>query len=154
MPIGTLAEVAGRTGELGIVVHEVGFVWKAEPTVTCLACSCPRGDALVVRVRAADAVVLADFGFAELGAAPQLRPIQCSGNAWETGSGDAEIDLVRAWLDGSSAVATDLGFTYHTEQQALCRACSWPRGDRLIVLPAADEAQAFAPLGFADVYIP
>jgi hypothetical protein len=144
----------------GIQLFEIGFLHDAVPRVQCLACSCARGDSLVVKASSYDALRLQrDFGFTPVagGVLLEQQPVQCGGNPWEE-SGDRwqEERSVVEWATSQGATLARLGFVEKTEPYPVCRACSCPRGDRLVVAPASGDANlaAVSGLGFGDVYKP
>jgi len=128
--------------------------------VVCQACSCSRGDELVVKARASDAdALVAGFGFARLDPAVwrTMRPMQCGGNPWqESSTPDAdEIASVRAWAAAAGASLADAGFVFDSEPAAVCSGCACPRGDLLVVRPADAVAAANLPsLGFGPLVTP
>lgn len=161
-PISELAYVDNYFESRGIDLLEVGLVWPAEPLFTCSACSCPRGDRLVVKARGVDAPrLVSEFGFTALGAGAWLGtgPKQCGSNPWNAGapagSPKAEAAKVVSWAAGASMPVAEAGFVYRTESFITCAACSCPRGDTLLVRPASTSASnALSTHGFGDIYVP
>jgi len=133
---------------LGISLEQVGFAYPSEPRIVCMACSCPRGDSLVVKATtAADAAKLvADHGFAPLEGALATGPKQCGTNPWEGGAplGDdrAESSALASWAKASGAELLEVGFLDYTEPRMVCMACSCPRGDTAIAIPKTPAAAA------------
>ena len=143
----------------GVQVLEVGFVHDAEPRLQCQACSCPRGDVLLVKVPAWDALhVENELGFTRVAAGQwqELKPVQCGGNPWEENADRWEEERqVVSWLGTQGVQLQRVGFVEKADAFPMCRACSCARGDRLVVQSASvPQATSLAELGFVDVYRP
>ena len=153
---GELGEVDDFFRGKGVALEEVGLLEWTPARMVCMACSCPRGDTLVVKAKsAADAATLkASYGFVELTGARTTTPRQCGTNPWEggkPGAGDEEQKLA-AWLDGQNADVTEAGFVHKTEPTMVCMACSCPRGDRAVVRPkSATNATKLDTLGWSKL---
>ncbi|MBX3193005.1 MAG: hypothetical protein KF819_38830 [Labilithrix sp.] len=125
----------------GIALDQVGFAYPSEPRMVCMACSCPRGDALVVKAKSsADAArLVADYGFVEIAGALTTAPKQCGTNPWEGGAQThddrAETANLASWAKSQGAELEQAGFLDHTEPRMVCMACSCPRGDTAIAFP-------------------
>ena len=146
----TLAGEAGEVDDFlranGIEVEQLGFAKRTESFAVCLACSCPRGDTLVVRTKSlADAGrLVAEFGFAEAKDALTTSPRQCGTNPWEQGMNSPnEADDLADWSAGIGAPLTKVGFLSYTEPRLVCMACQCPRGDTAVAFPksAAGETK-------------
>lgn len=154
-----LAQIDSYFEGQGFDLMSIGLV-DLPGDFVCQACSCSRGDALVVKARASDADALVDgFGFSRLdpNAWRTMKPVQCGGNPWEESSTpDAdEIASIRAWADSSGASLAEAGFVYDTEPTAVCSGCACPRGDLLVVNPADAAAASSLPyLGFGPLITP
>ncbi|MBX3219361.1 MAG: hypothetical protein KF795_02510 [Labilithrix sp.] len=142
----------------GIELEQIGFAHPAEPMMVCMACSCPRGDTLVVHAKSsADAQrLVSEFGFAPIDNALTRAPTQCGTNPWEGGQqlqNDAdESRQLSSWASSAGAPLTGAGFLDHTEQRFVCMACSCPRGDLAIAFPKDAAASAkLETLGFAPI---
>ena len=46
--VGQVSKLLKGLSDNDVTPKKRGFVWSTEPRVTCAACSCPRGDRLVV----------------------------------------------------------------------------------------------------------
>lgn len=134
------AIVAYYEATFGISIQEIGLLDPSEPIAVCAACSCPRGDRLVVRVSAQDAMALSTMGFERLDNALATAPIHCGLNPWEQLSGASELAKVIAWVSTLDAQITELGFVHTVPEMATCKACTCPRGDLLVVLPAGEQS--------------
>jgi hypothetical protein len=134
------AIVAYYEATFGISIQEIGLLDPAEPIAVCAACSCPRGDRLVARVSAQDAMALSTMGFAPLEGALATAPVQCGGNPWETLPRASELVKVIAWVNSLDATIAELGFVHTVPEMATCSACSCPRGDLLVVLPEGESS--------------
>jgi len=142
----------------GVSLEQIGFAYPAEPRAVCMACSCPRGDALIVKATtSADAAKLvASHGFAEAKGALTTAPAQCGSNPWEAGQqlGDdrAETQQLATWAKGSGATLAQGGFLDFVEPRMVCMACSCPRGDTAIAFPKdAAASTKLASLGWQRV---
>jgi hypothetical protein len=158
-PIPDLALVKKHYGKQGVTFHELGQLTRPEPFAVCFACSCPRGDEIVVKVPSVDAETLALDGWIFSAPDPEalgLAPLQCGSNPWETGSSTSvgeELELVDIWLAGEGAEVTKRGFSFPAEPKATCESCACPRGDHLLAFPADQEdAGLLSPLGFSALY--
>jgi hypothetical protein len=160
-PVPDLAVIKEHYGRKGVVFDQLGQLNAPEPMAHCFSCNCIRGDELIVRVKSAQADVLAAEGW--IYSAPAIgamvtEPIACGGNAWQTqqtSSIDEELELVDTYLAGQGAAITKRGFVYSAEPRVVCKACSCPRGDYLVAFPADDPSHGLlSSLGFADVYVP
>jgi hypothetical protein len=162
-PTSELAAIDAYYEAEGIDLMSLGLI-ASELEAVCAGCACPRGDRLVVRARPDDAARLADaHGFEQVEDAIatawlRYRPIQCGGNPWDDETSRdpmVEAAAVKAWAADSDAPLGSAGFVYETEIQVVCRACSCPRGDTLVVTPKSPaEETAVRGLGFADLYLP
>lgn len=153
----------GESGEVdvffrnaGIELDQIGFAHPAEPMAVCTACSCPRGDLLIVHTKsAADAQKLvSQFGFAPLEDALTTAPTQCGTNPWERGaqSGASESQLLVSWAAGVGAPLESVAFLDYTEPRIVCMACQCPRGDTAVVIPKdAAAASKLEDLGWKRV---
>jgi hypothetical protein len=142
------SSLQGEKGEVdnffraqGVTLEQIGFAYPAEPRMVCMACSCPRGDALIVKAKtSADAAKLvASHGFAEAKGALAKAPTQCGSNPWEGGA-QANDDRVEAgqlasWAETNGATLEEAGFLDYTAPRIVCMACSCPRGDTAIAFP-------------------
>jgi len=134
-----LALVAAYYQSLGIVIDQVGFADSVQPKFVCLACSCPRGDRLVVKAGAFMAQRLKQEGFATLKGAVGTAPVQCGGNPWQQGAQSApEMQLVSDWAGDLGAPLAEVGFLDSVAPMVVCAACQCSRGDFLVALPEAD----------------
>ena len=145
---GEEADVDNYFRSKSINLEQVGFLTATEPRIVCFACSCSRGDVLVVKAKdSTDAQnLITNFGFTELEGAYGTGPKQCGQNGWQS-SGNAanEEQQLTSWLKSSGAASTDAGFMHKTKSMAVCMACSCPRGDFAIALPK--DASARTKLG-------
>jgi hypothetical protein len=150
---GEIAQVAAYYKSQGIALAEAGIVPPTTPAMTCLACSCPTGDLLVVRAKtAADARRLSkDFGFSPLAKASAYAPRQCGQNPWAASGNADEAQELASWVGQQGVSATYAGFVTPMESQMTCMACSCARGDRAIAIPMgkADE-EKLKSLGWAS----
>jgi hypothetical protein len=142
----------------GIALEQVGFAYPSEPRMVCMACSCPRGDALVVKAKStADAAKLvADYGFAEADGALTTSPKQCGTNPWEGGAQTqddrAETAKLTSWAKSQGAQLEEAGFLDYTAPRMVCMACQCPRGDTAIAFPTdATAANKLVNLGWKRV---
>ena len=137
-----LASIAAYYVSQGMPLEALGLVNHTQPINVCLACSCPRGDRLVVRANAMVAQSLKAVGFSKLKGALSTLPIQCGGNDWESFNASNEAEKVTKWSASMGAKIEELGFIVNAEQTFTCLACSCPRGDELVVLPATGSDAA------------
>lgn len=159
------SSLAGEAGEVdnffrgkGVAIEQVGFAYPAEPMMVCMACSCPRGDSLVVHAKTpADAdKLIGQYGFVALENAWTRSPTQCGSNPWENGqqtqSSSDESHQLATWAAGQGAALKTAGFLDFTEPRFVCMACSCPRGDLAVVVPK-DNASSLKleNLGFSRV---
>lgn len=145
------AHLPGEAGEVddffrgkGIELEQIGFARPTVPMAVCLACSCPRGDTLVVKAKdLADASrLVTEFGFAPAKDALTTSPKQCGTNPWEQGSSSAnEAEALASWASGVGAPLRQVGFLEYTEPRVVCAACSCPRGDTAIAFPETDAGE-------------
>lgn len=144
----------------GIDLLEVGFLYPPMPIGVCKACTCPRGDRLLVRANAVDVSTLVTrYGFTTVkdGEAQALSPRQCNNNPWTAPApGEAglrpESELVQSWLAKESAPSSQAGFAFPTTTVGSCAACTCGRGDRLVAFPADPTAAGKLPaLGFTPL---
>jgi hypothetical protein len=139
----------------GIALEAIGFAYPSEPRMVCMACSCPRGDTLVVKAKdAADAQKLvADHGFVEAADAMTTSPKQCGTNPWdEAQDSRVEAQNISSWAKSSGAPLSAAGLLGHTEPRMVCMACQCPRGDIAIAFPSnASAATKLENLGWARV---
>src|SRR5207253_1357792 len=93
-PIAELLTIDNFFEDQSIDLLELGLVDPTVPLPTCAACTCIRGDRLVVRARQADAAALQTlYGFAPLDQNQQVPwlnalPKQCNTNPWQPAPGD------------------------------------------------------------------
>lgn len=138
--------LSGEAGEVdnffrakGIHLEQVGFAHPAEPMMVCMACSCPRGDTLIVHAKSsADAQVLvSQYGFAPMQHALSRSPTQCGTNPWENGqpSGTDESRQLSSWAASAGAPLEAAAFVEYTEPRMVCMACQCPRGDIAVAFP-------------------
>jgi hypothetical protein len=139
----------------GVDLEAIGFAYPGEPMAVCMACSCPRGDTLVVKAKdSADAQKLvADHGFAEAKDAMTTSPKQCGTNPWtEAQDSRVESENIASWAKTSGAPLSSVGLLDYTEPRMVCMACSCPRGDIAIAFPEnASAANKLENLGWARV---
>jgi hypothetical protein len=160
-PEGELTTIDRYFEDQGIDLLEVGFAGRPEPMATCSACSCPRGDLLVVKARAHQAAKLvSNHGFTRLadGAALQIAPKQCGTNPWDdetTAAGSPEeAHSIGAYTSSLGAPLHWVGHLYATEVRYQCRACSCARGDVVFVQPKdAAGFEALRQNGFGEIYV-
>jgi hypothetical protein len=115
---------------------ELGLLKATSPVITCKACTCARGDILVVVAKKEDVETLKkDYGFAEMSAGAYLAatPLACNTNPWNKLEGADENAKVTAHLKANSVEAQYVGFMFPTTARAVCAACTCPRGDRLVI---------------------
>lgn len=138
----------------GIDLIEVGFLYPATVGGVCTACTCGRGDQLLVRAKAADVATLEKtYGFKLLASSDSpdgglgYTPRQCNSNPW-TPAGKPmtreEAESAARWLEGKGAKVARTGLILRTEAVVVCDGCSCPRGDRLVA--SATDASAAASL--------
>jgi len=135
-------DVAQYFAGKGVKIKKVGFVNPTAATAVCAACSCPRGDRLVVEADTlADAQKLvADHGFEALPMAVTTSPKQCGTNPWEGGTPAAAGDepaALAAWAASKGAPLAEAGFVDNVTPVMVCMACSCARGDTAIAIPQA-----------------
>jgi hypothetical protein len=156
-PIEELQRIDDYFESQGIDLQGVGLVQRVEPAFVCLACSCPRGDRLVVKARPRDVSTLVALGFGQLenGDALQAFPRQCDGNPWLPAANPAEEGKnIATWAAAQGANLTEVGFVYETAAQVRCLSCACARGDIALAFPgAADAAGLLAPHGFGSLYV-
>jgi hypothetical protein len=149
------SQVKSYFSSQGIELEALGFAYPGEPMAVCMACSCPRGDTLVVKAKdAADAQkLITDHGFAEAKGAMTTAPKQCGTNPWdEDPSSRLEAENIASWAKSSGAELATVGILDYTEPRMVCMACSCPRGDIAIAFPAsAASATKLENLGWARV---
>ena len=153
-----LAQIDNFFEDKGIDLVEVGLIYPPMPLGACTACTCPRGDFLLVRARAADASrLIAEFGFSTVGDADALgyTPRQCDTNPWTPArplGSRAEAESASAWTASQGAPLSKGGFVSLTTPAAVCLACSCPRGDRLVGFPeGATSAGRLTALSFSPL---
>lgn len=155
-PIPELLTIDRFLRDQGIVVQELGLLSPGPGIATCNACSCARGDLLLLRARMSDVAALTSrFGFAAAAAgALSVQPRQCGANPWPAAQSPVdEAKNVATWAAGLGAPLSSEGFVYPTRTVAQCAACSCPRGDRLAVYPK-DAAGAAILSGRGFVALP
>jgi hypothetical protein len=156
-PIDELQAIDDHFESKGIDLLALGLVQHVEPLFVCLACSCPRGDRLVVKASPKDHDALVAEGFVRIenGEALQAAPKQCDSNPWdETASPVDEGKNLAAWAAAQGATLSEVGFLYQTESRFQCLACSCARGDTALVFPATPEAaSSLSSFGFGEIYI-
>ena len=124
---------------IGLEFEEIGLLDPNEPMAVCFACSCPRGDTLLVHV-SGDNVALAEAeGFAPVDVLGH-ETIQCGGNPWELEEDPAlpELSQLQEWTRDTGALAR-VGFVSPVEPIAVCFACQCPRGDLAVAVPFSDD---------------
>jgi len=152
-PVGELGVIASYYSGIGIEIQEIGLLDPAQPIAVCLSCGCPRGDQLMVRASGMDAALLKQLGFQP---APEdalgVAPVQCGGNAWDGMSGATDNDRLVAWASSLGAAISDLGSVVSVEPMAVCAACTCPRGDTMVAIPAtAADTQKLESAGFEQL---
>jgi hypothetical protein len=125
---------------LGIELAYAGFLHDQDPLPTCMACSCPRGDRLLVRVAdRADRGRLAGLGFTPTDPGRYLAytSVQCGNNPWELNASGSSRDVHRLffWAALLPAEVVQGGFADETPGTGQCDACTCPRGDIAILVP-------------------
>ena len=139
----------------GVELDAIGFAYPGEPMAVCMACSCPRGDTLVVKAKdAANAQKLvSQHGFAEAKGAMTTAPKQCGTNPWdEDQDSRIESENIASWAKTSGAALSSVGLLDYTEPRMVCMACQCPRGDIAIAFPEnAAAATKLENLGWARV---
>jgi hypothetical protein len=151
----------GEAGEVddffrgqGISLEQIGFAHPSEPRMVCMACSCPRGDTLVVKAKSAEDAqrLVSDFGFAEATDTLTTSPTQCGSNPWESGQQTdrrTEAQRLASWAAAAGAPLEEAGFLDRTEPMMVCMACQCPRGDTAIAIPTdATSAAKLENLGW------
>jgi hypothetical protein len=150
-----VGQVKSYFSSKGIELEAIGFAYPAEPMAVCLACSCPRGDTLVVKAKdAADAQkLISNHGFAEATDAMTTAPKQCGTNPWdEAQDSRVESQNISSWAKTSGAPLAAAGLLDYTEPRMVCMACQCPRGDIAIAFPSnASAATKLENLGWARV---
>jgi len=138
----------------GIDLIEIGFLYPATLGGVCTACSCGRGDQLLVRAKAADVATLEKtYGFKLLASSDGpdgglgYTPRQCDSNPWAPAAKPMtreEAESAARWLESKGATVARTGLVLRTTAAVVCDACSCPRGDRLVA--SATNASAAASL--------
>jgi hypothetical protein len=133
---------------------EIGFLYPATVGGVCTACSCGRGDQLLVRAKAADVATLEKtYGFKLLASSegPEgglgYTPRQCNSNPWSAVAKPMtrqEAESAARWLESKGVGVARTGLVFRTSAVVVCDACSCPRGDRLVA--SATDASAAASL--------
>jgi len=157
-PVEELQRIDDAFESRGIDLLALGLVWPSEPRATCLACSCPRGDRLVVKARPNDVAALVELGFAVLadGQALQAAPRQCDGNPWtEASKPTEEAANLGRWSTSIGAPLEEAGFVYRTSAVTQCAGCDCARGDAAFVVPAdlVSAEPLLADEGFGPLYL-
>jgi len=156
-PVDELQRIDDAFESRGLDLLELGLVWPSEPRTVCLACSCPRGDRLVVKARPNDVDALADLGFAVMddGEGLQAAPRQCDANPWtEAPKPSVEATNLAAWSASIGAPLGEVGFLYKTSLQVQCLSCSCARGDAAFVVPASSDGETIlSGEGFGPLYV-
>jgi hypothetical protein len=134
---GELGRALGWLEASGVAVEELGFVNPVEPYAVCLACSCPRGDRLVVKADDNQATALIALGFEPMTRGGHAIATQCD-NPWGDRGAD-EARNVAEYAAGLGVVLEEVGFLQPSHFFTACLACSCPRGDRVFVVPASGE---------------
>ncbi len=142
---GELGDVHGFFAGKNITLKNLGFLAPAEPKFQCQACSCARGDTLLVHAGPFDAARLEqEFGFRCVtdGSLAAVAPVQCGGNPWdEDGDKLVEAENFVSWATDQGATPLSVvGFVFPGEQRFQCAACSCSRGDLLVAGGATEEA--------------
>lgn len=145
----------------GVDLVELGVGYPETAEVLCKACSCPRGDYLVVRAKSTDVSTLTTkYGFTEIGASEAYgyAPKQCGQNPWKAPNPgkdgtQEEAQNVFVWAAGQSAPLSKAAFVYQTASGGgTCAACSCARGDRLVGFPqSAASATKLLTLEFSSL---
>lgn len=155
---GEAGEVDNYFRSVGVRLEKIGFAYPAEPLMTCMACSCPRGDTLVVQAASSEDAqkLISQYGFTALTGALTTSPTQCGTSPWEAGQQTEHRSDESRWLSSWSAQQgaplSLAGFVQLTEPQFVCRACQCPRGDLALALPQdADAANKLENLGWTRV---
>jgi len=139
------AAVVDYFASKGIAIEQLGFLHPTEPRMVCMACSCPRGDRLIVKAASetAAAELASAHGFARMFAnasQPLVKgAVQCGGNAWNRAAGATE-DAQLATYAGALG-ASETGFVSPAVPRMTCMACQCPRGDAAVVLPSDGTSQ-------------
>ncbi len=135
---GELGRVATFFASKSIAIEQVGVLAPPSPMIACAACSCPRGDLVVVKAaNANDATRLQnEFGFAPAGDhAVGKAATSCSTNAWDPNQQqDGTAADLNDWIAQQGVTASYAGFAEPTEPAITCMACGCPRGDRAVAL--------------------
>jgi hypothetical protein len=126
----------------GIDLIELGFMYPPSPEGVCEACSCPRGDYLLVRARlSAVSMLETTYGFTRLGSADGpdgglgYTPRQCDTNPWTSTTNSMsreEAESAARFTASKAAPVKRIGFIQRSTPIAVCEACTCPRGDRLV----------------------
>lgn len=139
----------------GIELEALGFAHPGEPMAVCMACSCPRGDTLVVKAKdTTDAQkLIANHGFAEAKDAMTTSPKQCGTNPWdEDQDSRVEAENIASWAKSSGAPVSTVGLLDYAEPRMVCMACQCPRGDIALAFPSnANAATKLENLGWSRV---
>jgi hypothetical protein len=154
--------IQGEGGEVdhflrgkGIHADLIGFTRPPEPSVTCAACQCARGDTLLVHLETTEDArrLIAELGFEPLeGNVLSTAPVQCGGNPWQRVEASGEPEQLARWAAQNGAPLVELGFMRHTEHRVACAACQCPRGDLAVVVAKnAAAATKLTALGFERI---
>jgi hypothetical protein len=139
-PRGSEAEIQAVRDTLasqGIRVQELGFIDLHE--VVCAACTCPRGDLLVIRADPREAwKLVAEHGFAYLFARRGQRwltkPLLQCGDVWQRpGQPHEEEDAFRQWAADQGIAVSLFGLVEPAYPPPVCFGCGCARGDRVLV---------------------
>lgn len=152
---GELGRVASFFASKSIAIEQVGVLTPPSPMIVCAACSCPRGDLLVVKAaNATDATRLQnEFGFSPAGDhAVGKGATSCSTNAWDPNHQDGTAADLNDWIAQQGVTASYAGFAEPTEPTITCMACGCPRGDRAVALTkTASGENKLVSLGWTEL---
>lgn len=133
-----LTAIIDHYRSVGLEFDEIGLLDPNEPMAVCFACSCPRGDTLLVHVSGDNVELAKDAGFAPTDVLGH-ETIQCGGNPWEQLNPELpEQTRLERWTREQGAFAY-VGFVAPVEPIAVCFACSCPRGDVAVAVPGGED---------------
>ncbi len=123
----------------GIDLLDLGLLYPSRGGSVCTACSCGRGDTLLIHAKTTDVTKLKTYGFAEILPSEGYGYVsrQCT-NQWPSAGTIASKDEAMSaatWLSSKGASVSGTGFVFHTTSVASCLACGCPRGDTLATFP-------------------
>lgn len=138
-----------------IAIEAVGVLAPPSPAIVCAACSCPRGDLVVVKATTpADATRLEqEFGFAPIDDhAVGVEAKQCNTNPWDPNQQRGTDNDLNAWIKQRGVNVSYAGFAEPTALVVTCQACSCPRGDQAVALATTSSgANKLVSLGWAEL---